>query len=124
MAEKSIVWRLGRDVLDDALHLGQKAHVQEPVGLVQNQYLDVGQVHGPLLQMVEQAAWRGDDDVHAAPEPHDLGGHARAAVDGDAAQAGALAVQGELGLDLDGEFAGRNQHEGARMQRSRLERDG
>ena len=82
---------------------------------------DVGQIDRPLLQMVEQAARRGDDDVDAAAQPHDLSGHARAAVDGDAAQAGPLAVEGELRLDLDGQFAGRDQHQGAGV--GRLDRD-
>ena len=112
-----MVWRPSVvQVLGDPLHLGQKAHVQHPVGFVQDERLDFGQVHIALLQMVEQPARRGDDDVHAAPQLLHLLGHARAAVDGRARAGRCLCRRGaNCVFDLDGQFAGRDEDQGARV---------
>ncbi len=41
VAEKSRVWRLLGHGLDDAPHIGQEAHVEHAVGLIEHQHLDV-----------------------------------------------------------------------------------
>ena len=73
VAENSMVWRWAVPMcLTMRWTWGRKPMSSMPVGLVEHENLDVGQVHRPLLQMVEQAARRGDDDVHAPAQAHDL----------------------------------------------------
>ena len=54
-----------RDLGDDAAQIVDKAHVEHPVGLVEDQHLDVGQIDEALLHEVEQPPGRGDQDVDA-----------------------------------------------------------
>ena len=55
-----------------ALDVADEAHVEHPVRLVEHENLDVRQVDGALLVMVEQTARRGDQNVDAALELRDL----------------------------------------------------
>ena len=65
----SIGGRIAYDLADG----GQKAHVEHAVGLVQNQDLDLVQHAGALVDEVDQAARRGDQDVAPALEGALLG---------------------------------------------------
>ena len=51
---------VARAAVEDAPHVGQKAHVEHPVGFVEDEESDVVQLAGALLEMIEQAgpAWR------------------------------------------------------------------
>ena len=51
---------------DDALDVWNEAHVEHAVGLIEHQHLDLRQVDGALLHVVEQAARRGHHDFDAA----------------------------------------------------------
>ena len=65
--------------LADALDVGDEAHVEHAVGLVDHQHLDAGEQQLAALEMVEQAARRGDQHVDAAVDlagPASLEGHA------------------------------------------------
>ena len=65
VAEKNSVWRvIGRN-LADALDIGNEAHVEHAVGFVDHQDLDAVQHQLATLDMVEQPARRGDQDVGA-----------------------------------------------------------
>ena len=74
---------------------------------------------GALLEVVEQAAGRGDDDVDAALEFAALVAVADAAEDGDGAEVGEAGEIAEGGLDLRGEFARglEDEHAGAAVVR-------
>ena len=66
------VLALCRDGVDDALHVRPEAHVEHAVGLVQDERVDLVQQDVTLAEHVEQAAWRGDQQVDAladAPWP-------------------------------------------------------
>ena len=63
--------------------------------------------------MVKQTARGGDDDIHAAAEDLNLGLHADAAIDGQAADGQMLAIGAHAFLNLGGEFAGRYQDQHA-----------
>ena len=52
---------------EDLLDVADEPHVQHAVGFIEHQYLDLRQVHGLLLYMVEQAAGGGHQNVHPAP---------------------------------------------------------
>ena len=71
--------RHGGDHLADVV---DEAHVEHAIGLVEHQRLDAREVHGAPLEMIDEPARGGDEDVHAAPQRGDLRLHADAAVDG------------------------------------------
>ena len=55
-----------RQELHDPLDVGNEAHVEHAVGLVDDEDLDAGQKQAPALEVIEQAAGRGDQHVGAA----------------------------------------------------------
>ena len=55
-----------RQQADDAFHVGNEAHVEHPVGFVDDQDFDVAEQHLAALEMVEKAARRGNQHVDAA----------------------------------------------------------
>ena len=57
---------LGRQVLQDAADVGQEAHVEHAVGLVEDEDLEPLELRVGEPEVVEQTARRRDEDVHAA----------------------------------------------------------
>ena len=102
----------GRDDLADIAH---KAHVEHPVGLVEDQEFGRAQLDMALVHQVEQTAGRGDNDIDAAGECLDLPMLADATEDHGMVQLQVLAVGAELLADLDRQFTGRRQYQGARL---------
>ena len=98
---------------DHASDVVDEAHVEHPVGLVEDEHLEPVEADEALAHEVEQAAGGGDQDVDARRHRPDLRVLADAAEDHGAAQLQVAAVDGEAGLDLSRELAGRGQHEGA-----------
>ena len=92
--------------------VADEAHVEHPIGLVEDEDLDPAQVDGALAGMVEQTAGRGDDDLGAAAQRADLAAEADAAVDGGRADV-AAGVDPDRLLDLDRQLAGRGEDERA-----------
>ena len=119
MAEKNSVWRVKGRSLHDALDVGNEAHVEHAVGLVDDEDLDAVEEELAALEMIEHAAGRRDQHVGAAVELLLL------VVEGDAADEerhGQLVVDAvavEALLDLRGELARRLEDEGARHPRAR-----
>ena len=89
----------------DALHVGEKTHVEHAVNFVEHEDVDVVEAHFALLHEVEQAARRRGEDVHAVREILALLAVADAAVDDGHAQVGILGKILERLLDLHREFA-------------------
>jgi hypothetical protein len=103
----------------DPADVVDEAHVEHAVGLVQDQDLDLAQVHGLLLDVVEQAPGGGDEDVDAAAQRVDLRLDADAA-EHDGAPDGrqVLAVGADAFLHLRAELPRRRDDEHAhRMAR-------
>ncbi len=98
-------WRAAEDRLD----VDDEAHVEHPVGLVEDDGVDAVEEQLAASDEVEHAARRADHDLRAALEGVDLAVHARAAVDGDGAHATEAADPRDLVLHLDAELAGRGQ---------------
>ena len=94
---------------EDLADVADEAHVEHPVGLVEDEDLDPRQVDRPLTEVVEQAAGRRDDDLRAGAQRADLRVEADAAID----RRGADRVLGAVGpdalLDLERELAGRGE---------------
>ena len=96
---------------DDLLHGRPEAHVQHAVGLVQHEHLHVAEAHGALFHEVDQAARRGDEDVHAVLELVDLRGVGQAAHHGEDAVMRGGGDGGAHLADLLGQLARGGDHE-------------
>ena len=103
----------GGDVLEDAFHVRQEAHVEHAIGLVQDENFNTIQMGMTLLDMVQKATGAGDQDLDAVAQGGSLGGRADTAVDGSAAQFGAGPQVLDGFMDLFGEFAGGGDDQGA-----------
>ena len=98
---------------DHLFHVVDKAHIQHPVGFVQNKDLNVGKVQQPLPHQVVQAARAGNEDVHALFQGCDLRSLTHTAKDDGAAQGQILAVGFKALADLQSQLPGRGQDQGA-----------
>ncbi len=97
------------DVLDEA-------QVEHAVGFVQHAHLAGVQAdHLVLLDVVDQPAGRGDDDVHALLQQFALLVVVHAAIDQGEAQAQVGAELHRVLVDLDGQFARGRQDQRARI---------
>ena len=112
---------VGGGEADDLADGGQEAHVEHAIGLVEDEDLDLVEHAGALVDEVDQAAGRGDQDVAAALERALLGVIGDAAHDGDR---DVLGARGDLPadvVDLLRELArgGDDQHAGTAADRHR-----
>ena len=109
---------LARRQRDDAVDGRAEAHVEHPVGLVEDEDLDVLERDRAALEDVLQAAGRGDDDVRAAGALH-LALDAGAAVDGGDGQRAGVRDVVHVVDDLQRELArrGEDQRGGAAIGR-------
>lgn len=104
---------LARTTFNDLADVGQKAHVQHPVGLVQDEKLHLVQAQGALLEMVQQAAGGGDDDIGAGAQFIRLPAITDSAKNDGDVEIGEARVGAEGGFHLGGQFTGRFQDERA-----------
>ena len=79
VALKKSVWRAVRQVAQHPADVGEEAHVEHPVGLVEHEVLEAGQLRVRVPEVIEQPAGRRDDHVDAAAERVLLRAHADAA---------------------------------------------
>ena len=103
--------------LADALDVGDEAHVEHAVGFVDHQDLDAVQQQLAALEMVEQAARRGDHHIGAAIELAVLIVIGHAADQQRHGQLVALAENLEMVGDLGGKLARGLQNQRARHAR-------
>ena len=89
-----------------------KAHVQHPVGLVQDEDLHLGQVQQALAGQVQQAAGGGGENVHPPLELVHLGGLAHPAEDHRLGEGQVLAVGVEGLVNLNGQLPGGGENQG------------
>ncbi|MNS60168.1 hypothetical protein D3C72_931490 [compost metagenome] len=101
-----------RQAADDGFDVFNEAHVQHAVGFVQHQRVHGVQLDATRLQVIDQAAGGGDQHVNATRQGLQLGAVGHAAHNGGGAQVSQLAAIGGRGFgDLQGQFAGRGQHQ-------------
>ena len=108
-----------RHQLADALDVGDEAHVEHPVGFVDDEKLDAGHQEPAALGVIEQAARRRDQHVDAARELAVLVVKRNAPDDEGDVELVIGAVLDEAFLDLRGELARRLQDQRARHARPR-----
>jgi len=102
-----------RQQADDAADRREKAHVEHPVGLVEDEDLDRAEIERALRRVVEQPAGRRDDDVHAARERGDLRTDIHSAEQHRVTERQMRAVRGDAVRDLRRELARRRQNQRA-----------
>ena len=105
---------LARAFFHDAAHVGQKTHVEHPVGFVEHEKFHLVQAQRALLQMIQQPSRRGDDDVRAGLQFIVLLAVTDAAEDDGGFQIGEAREIVKRGFHLRGEFARRFEDEHAR----------
>ncbi len=120
VAEKNSVWRSFEHLGDDPADRRFEAHVEHPVGLVEDEDADAAEGDGAAGEQVLEPARGGDDDVGAAGRG-DLGAEADAAVDGADPQLLGAADRVELVDDLAGELAGRRQDQSGEVAAAGLD---
>ena len=103
----------GRE-LQNALDVRQEAQVEHLVRLVKDEGAHVAQAQVTLPDQVEQPAGRADDDVDAGAQRLDLRLVGAAAVERQHARAQAGAGHPQVAGDLDRQFPGGHDHQGAR----------
>ena len=106
-----------RQFRHDAADGVDEAHVEHPVGFVEDENLDAIETQRPAVEMVDQAAWRRHQDVDAARQRLDLGAARDAAENHGAREVQMPAIGPEALGDLARELAGRRQDQGAAAPR-------
>ena len=96
----------GRDVFEDAFHVGQEAHIEHAVGFIEHQDFHTLEPGIALVEMVQQAAGAGDQDLDTVAQGAHLGRGTHAAIDGGAADVRTRSQVADGFVDLFGEFAG------------------
>jgi len=104
-----------RQAAENETHVLDETEVEHAIGFVDHHHLDRTQAEHVLLVVVEQAARGGDDDVAAVTQLLALLVVIDAAVDQGAAQTRMAADRLGVLLDLDRQFAGRRDDQGARV---------
>ena len=107
------VLALLRQQREHALDVGDEAHVEHAVGLVEHEDLDAREIDVALAVMVEQAAGRGDEDVDAALQLRGLRAEADAAEQHHRRELQVLAVGLDRRFDLRRELARRREDQRA-----------
>ena len=113
---------LGRNLAEHLLDGREEAHIEHPVRFVENQHVQLAEVHvAPVLaHMVEEPPGRGDNHIGVAPEGRFLRPHPHAAEDCRARDARVLGQLHKVRVYLRREFTGGREHEGARGARGVL----
>src|SRR5579871_2289876 len=106
---------LGGRVLEDLLHVLDKAHVEHLIGFVQYHALDAGEIERAPAEVVQHPARRADDDLRAHAEGAELAVDGLPAVDGHNAQPVVLAEVVRLLRHLDTELSGGQQDDSLRI---------
>ena len=100
-------------VPEDPLDVGEEAHVQHAVGLVEHEDLEALEPRVGEAEVVEQAAGSGHDHVDAGAKRVLLRAHAHAPEDGGARERGVHGQRAQVLVDLGGQLAGGGEDEGA-----------
>ena len=90
-----------------------KSHVQHPVRFIQHKDLHMGQIDLTLAEQVVEASGGCYQDIDAAPQGFDLGIGGYAAEDDGAFDGGVGTVLIEVFRDLQCQFPGRSEDQGA-----------
>ena len=94
-----------RKIIEDDAQRGQEAHIEHPIGLVENHSGGAGKIDQPPLQIVAETARRRDHHFGPGLDIAQLVGLAHAAHNHGGADAHAVGELPECRIDLNGKFA-------------------
>ena len=100
-----------RQLGEDLFQLRSEAHVQHAVGLVQDDYVGLGDIQTAALQVVDEAAGGADHDLRLAGEVAELLGHGLPSYEGRGLEAEGRANLAEGFKYLGSQFPGRDDYE-------------
>ncbi len=117
---------LARAFVHDPADVREETHVQHAVGFVEHEKLNLVKPARAATHVIQQAAGRGDDDIHALTQGVHLLAITDAAVKDRRAEIGETRKIAKRGFDLGGQFTGGFQDEHARLPlvRAELGKDG
>ena len=107
------VLTLGRQTGEDFFHVMDEAHVKHPVGFVEHQNFNVGQVNAALAGQVEQTTRAGNQYVDTAGQCLYLRVRTDTAKDAGTDELQVAGIELEALMHLGGEFASRGQDQHA-----------
>ena len=110
---------LARGHLHDSVDDRAEAHVEHPVGLVEDEQPDAAERHVAAVDQVEQPSRRRDEDVRARGEPRLLDDPGAAVHGGDRERA-CVGDRAQVIDDLDCQLARGREHERGRAAASRV----
>ena len=96
----------GRAAVDDFLHVGKESHVEHAIDFIEDEILDIAEIEIPFLDVIEETAGGGDNDIGLALERFDLVSVADAAVQKHDVERLVVGEDVHLILNLSGKFAG------------------
>ncbi len=102
---------LDRKHTDNLTDIMDKAHVEHPVGFVENEPLDLAQSERIVFDKIKQPARRGDENIRAIEQRANLPTHRHTAYRQRGSKAQVAAVRAEGIEDLAQQFAGRAEHQ-------------
>jgi hypothetical protein len=102
---------LGMKGLEDCLHIGKESHVEHPVGLIENNRVDMGEVDGPPLHVVNEASGGGNHQIPGSAKKIDLASHVRSSDEKNGAAPEIFSVFPSGALDLPCQLPGRGEDE-------------
>src|SRR2546422_1026933 len=117
--EERLTFVVRRQAPEDEAQVGDEPHVEHPVGLVDDEDLDVPGRPDTLLEVVDEPAGRAHEDVAAGGERLALLRVVDAAVDRERAERREPAEEARVRLDLDDQLARRRDDEHARRAGAR-----
>ena len=109
--KKGLAILLGK-IPNDPSDVGEKAHVEHAIGLVENEELEARKICAALFHQAHEAPGGGDDQLHALAQGLFLGTFPHPAVDGRHAQRKMLGVGLDVVVNLDDQLAGRRNDQG------------
>ena len=95
---------IGRDFLNDPANIGKKSHVEHAIDFIEDENSHLAQIHGALLEQVEQPTRRRGQNIDTAFDLFALFSVAHAAMHDGCAQVGEATVIAKGRLDLRGQF--------------------
>lgn len=101
-----------RDNLEELLDIVDESHIEHPIGLIEDEYLDVRERNIPLIHEVEESSRSRDEDVDPLSESFGLISLLHPAKYHGLMESGVSSIRPETLLNLDREFASRSDDEG------------
>ena len=98
---------VGGQFRQNAPDVRQEAHIEHPIGLVENEHFNTRQIDRISIEMVDQPARRRNDDGHAAAQLPDLPIDILAADEGGGANTALRIETAQVRRNLSGELSRR-----------------